>query len=115
MQLTLRLPAPPFRTSNAAAPNWQVNFDDNAAYRQKDIHAKRDTSQENPIEVEAKKYDLNYIKLALWTKGRFEDRRLVPWFPWPCHISPTESQEDVQAAWVWKSLGVYGSIMQHRM
>ncbi|CAJ1364787.1 unnamed protein product [Effrenium voratum] len=41
----------------------KVNFDDNAAYRQKDIHAKRDTSQENPIEVEAKKYDLNYIKL----------------------------------------------------
>jgi succinyl-CoA synthetase beta subunit len=40
-----------------------VNFDDNASYRQKEIHEKRDVSQENPIEVEAKKYDLNYIKL----------------------------------------------------
>merc|ERR1712054_101760 len=41
----------------------KVNFDDNAEFRQKDIHDQRDTSQENPIEVEAKKYDLNYIKL----------------------------------------------------
>merc|ERR1712099_62425 len=41
----------------------KVGFDDNAEYRQKEIHAQRDTSQENPIEVEAKKYDLNYIKL----------------------------------------------------
>merc|ERR1719410_1917442 len=41
----------------------KVGFDDNAEYRQKDIHDQRDTSQENPIEVEAKKYDLNYIKL----------------------------------------------------
>merc|ERR1719261_1546394 len=41
----------------------KVNFDDNAEFRQADIFAKRDTSQENPIEVEAKKYDLNYIKL----------------------------------------------------
>lgn len=40
-----------------------MNFDDNASYRQKEIHEKRDVSQENPIEVEAKKYDLNYIKL----------------------------------------------------
>merc|ERR1719450_1174807 len=41
----------------------KVNFDDNAAFRQKAIHAQRDTSQENPVEVEAKKHDLNYIKL----------------------------------------------------
>eukprot|EP00403_Amphidinium_massartii_P028868 CAMPEP_0178402790 /NCGR_PEP_ID=MMETSP0689_2-20121128/17029_1 /TAXON_ID=160604 /ORGANISM="Amphidinium massartii, Strain CS-259" /LENGTH=424 /DNA_ID=CAMNT_0020023713 /DNA_START=115 /DNA_END=1389 /DNA_ORIENTATION=- len=41
----------------------KVNFDDNADFRQKSIHEKRDTSQENPQEVEAKKYDLNYIKL----------------------------------------------------
>merc|ERR1719410_1767866 len=41
----------------------KVNFDDNAEYRQKEIHDQRDTSQENPIEVEAKKFDLNYIKL----------------------------------------------------
>merc|ERR1712029_306865 len=41
----------------------KVNFDDNAEFRQKAIHEQRDISQENPVEVEAKKYDLNYIKL----------------------------------------------------
>merc|ERR1719443_1383877 len=41
----------------------KVGFDDNAEFRQKAIHAQRDTSQENAMEVEAKKYDLNYIKL----------------------------------------------------
>merc|ERR1719343_994358 len=41
----------------------KVGFDDNAEFRQKDIFAQRDVSQENPIEVEAKKFDLNYIKL----------------------------------------------------
>merc|ERR1719247_3936389 len=41
----------------------KVNFDDNAEFRQKAIHDQRDESQENPIEVEAKKFDLNYIKL----------------------------------------------------
>merc|ERR1719453_225679 len=41
----------------------KVGFDDNAAFRQKAIFAKRDVTQENPIEVEAKKHDLNYIKL----------------------------------------------------
>merc|ERR1711937_890297 len=41
----------------------KVGFDDNAAFRQKEIHSQRDVSQENPMEVEAKKHDLNYIKL----------------------------------------------------
>lgn len=41
----------------------KVTFDGNATYRHKDIAALRDTSEENPIEVEASKYDLNYIKL----------------------------------------------------
>merc|ERR1711862_684563 len=41
----------------------KVGFDDNAAFRQTKIHDRRDTSQENPVEVEAKKHDLNYIKL----------------------------------------------------
>merc|ERR1719230_2563271 len=41
----------------------KVNFDDNAEFRQKAIFEQRDTSQENAMEVEAKKYDLNYIKL----------------------------------------------------
>jgi len=41
----------------------KVGFDDNAELRQKEIFSQRDSSQENAIEVEAKKYDLNYIKL----------------------------------------------------
>merc|ERR1712146_284854 len=41
----------------------KVGFDDNADFRQKAIHDQRDVSQEDPTEVEAKKYDLNYIKL----------------------------------------------------
>ena len=41
----------------------KVGFDDNAEFRQKRIHDKRDTSQEDKQEVEAKKFDLNHIKL----------------------------------------------------
>ena len=41
----------------------KVNFDSNAEYRQKEIFAKRDFSQEDQREVEASKYDLNYIGL----------------------------------------------------
>ncbi len=41
----------------------KVNFDDNAAFRQPDIFALRDTTQEDAREVEASKYDLNYIGL----------------------------------------------------
>jgi succinyl-CoA synthetase beta subunit len=41
----------------------KVNFDDNAEFRHKDLHAQRDYTQEDPREVAAKKYDLNYIGL----------------------------------------------------
>jgi succinyl-CoA synthetase beta subunit len=41
----------------------KVNFDDNALYRHKDIRELRDTTEEDPLEVEASKYSLNYIKL----------------------------------------------------
>ena len=41
----------------------KVNFDDNAEYRQKNIFERRDFTQEDPREVEASKYDLNYIGL----------------------------------------------------
>merc|ERR1719437_9508 len=41
----------------------KVGFDDNADFRQKAIHEKRDLTQEDAQEVEAKKFDLNYIKL----------------------------------------------------
>ncbi|KAG9294242.1 hypothetical protein G9A89_021601 [Geosiphon pyriformis] len=45
------------------AMDAKINFDDNAYFRQKDIFALRDTSQEDPREVEAAKYNLNYIGL----------------------------------------------------
>ena len=41
----------------------KLNFDDNAAYRQKDVFAMRDTSQEDAREVAAAKFDLNFIAL----------------------------------------------------
>jgi len=41
----------------------KVNFDDNAEFRQASIFARRDFSQEDPREVDAQKYDLNYISL----------------------------------------------------
>ncbi|EWM24301.1 succinate- ligase [Nannochloropsis gaditana] len=46
------------------AADAKLNFDDNAEYRQKQIFAKRDYTQEDPREVEAHKYDLNYIGLS---------------------------------------------------
>ncbi|GAB5362632.1 hypothetical protein AAMO2058_000814000 [Amorphochlora amoebiformis] len=41
----------------------KLNFDDNAAFRQKDTYNLRDETQEDPREVEAEKMDLNYIGL----------------------------------------------------
>ncbi|CAK8561931.1 unnamed protein product [Lathyrus sativus] len=45
------------------AADAKLNFDDNAAYRQKEIFTLRDTTQEDPREVAAAKADLNYIGL----------------------------------------------------
>jgi succinyl-CoA synthetase beta subunit len=41
----------------------KMNFDDNALFRHPDIVALRDLDEEDPAEVEASKYDLNYIQL----------------------------------------------------
>ena len=41
----------------------KFNFDGNALFRQKEIAAMRDLSEEDPMEVEAGNYNLNYIKL----------------------------------------------------
>ena len=41
----------------------KFNFDNNALYRQSNISSLRDLDEEDPTEVEAGKYDLNYIKL----------------------------------------------------
>ncbi|HKQ53453.1 MAG TPA: ADP-forming succinate--CoA ligase subunit beta [Pyrinomonadaceae bacterium] len=41
----------------------KVNFDDNALYRHKEFLDLRDLHEEEPLEIEASKFDLNYIKL----------------------------------------------------
>jgi len=41
----------------------KVNFDDNAMFRHQDFLGLRDLHEEEPLEIEASKYDLNYIKL----------------------------------------------------
>lgn len=41
----------------------KFNVDDNATYRHKDYDALRDLNEEDPLEIEASKYNLNYIKL----------------------------------------------------
>jgi succinyl-CoA synthetase beta subunit len=41
----------------------KVNFDDNALFRHKDVVALRDTDEEDPMELKASEFDLNYVKL----------------------------------------------------
>ena len=41
----------------------KINFDDNALFRQPEIKAMQDETEEEPAELEAAKHDLNYIKL----------------------------------------------------
>ncbi len=41
----------------------KMNFDDNALFRHPDIKAFRDLDEEDPLEIEASKYSLNYIRL----------------------------------------------------
>lgn len=51
------------RGGELVALDGKINIDDNALYRHPDMRGLRDISQENPLEVEANKYNLNYIKL----------------------------------------------------
>jgi succinyl-CoA synthetase beta subunit len=48
---------------NLLALDAKMNFDDNALYRHPDVKEYRDISEEAPLEVEASKFNLNYIKL----------------------------------------------------
>ena len=41
----------------------KLNFDDNSLFRHKEYAELRDLNEEDPLEIEASKYDLNYIKL----------------------------------------------------
>ncbi|MBX2889578.1 MAG: ADP-forming succinate--CoA ligase subunit beta [Saprospiraceae bacterium] len=45
------------------AVDAKVTLDDNALFRHKDLEAMRDKDEEDPADVEAQEYDLNYVKL----------------------------------------------------
>jgi succinyl-CoA synthetase beta subunit len=51
------------KDGRACALDAKMNFDDNALYRHPEILALRDVNEEDPLEVEAGRYGLNYIKL----------------------------------------------------
>ena len=51
------------KDNNLICLDAKINFDDNALYRHPDIVSLKDTNEEDPIETEAKKHDLAYIKL----------------------------------------------------
>jgi succinyl-CoA synthetase beta subunit len=46
-----------------AALDCKINFDDNGMFRHKDLKELRDITEEDPLEVEASKFNLNYIRL----------------------------------------------------
>ena len=51
------------KAGDLLALDAKMNFDDNALYRHPDIAELRDLNEEEPLEIEASKYSLNYIKL----------------------------------------------------
>ena len=51
------------KQGDVLALDAKMNFDDNALPRHKDIQEMRDFEEEEPLEVEASKFNLNYIKL----------------------------------------------------
>jgi succinyl-CoA synthetase beta subunit len=50
-------------TGDVIALDAKMNFDDNALFRHKDVAELRDTDEEDPMELEAGKHELNYVKL----------------------------------------------------
>lgn len=51
------------KDGRVVALDCKMNIDDNAMFRHKDLVDLRDTNEEDPLEVEASKFSLNYIKL----------------------------------------------------
>jgi succinyl-CoA synthetase beta subunit len=51
------------KDGNVICLDAKINFDDNSLFRHKDVQELRDTAEEDPMELEASKYDLSYIKL----------------------------------------------------
>jgi succinyl-CoA synthetase beta subunit len=51
------------KSGDLLALDAKMNFDDNALFRHGDVRDLRDTAEEDPLEVEASKFSLNYIRL----------------------------------------------------
>jgi succinyl-CoA synthetase beta subunit len=51
------------KAGDLLALDAKINFDDNALFRHADLRELRDMSEEDPLEVEASKFSLNYIRL----------------------------------------------------
>jgi succinyl-CoA synthetase beta subunit len=51
------------KEGDVIALDAKMNFDDNALFRHSEILSMRDLDEEDPLEIEASKYNLNYIKL----------------------------------------------------
>jgi succinyl-CoA synthetase beta subunit len=51
------------KSGDILALDAKVSFDDNALYRHPDLKELRDVTEEDPLEVEASKFSLNYIRL----------------------------------------------------
>jgi succinyl-CoA synthetase beta subunit len=52
------------RQNQLLALDAKLNFDDNALYRHPELEELRDLNEEEPAEIEAKRYDLSYVKLS---------------------------------------------------
>ena len=70
----------------------KINLDDNADFRQKEIFAKRDVTQEDEREVRASQFGLNYIGLegSIGCLGK----GTAPFLPW-CGALPWPGRADV--------------------
>ena len=75
----------------------KFNFDDNALYRHKDIVAMRDVAEEDPREVEASKFGLNYIGLDA-TSPAWSTARGWRWRRW---ISSSITAATRRTSWTW--------------
>ena len=61
--ITTKRSSPEAKDAKLLALDCKLTFDDNAMFRHKELKELRDLAEEDPLEVEASKYALNYIKL----------------------------------------------------
>ncbi len=61
--ITTKPSSPEAQDAKLLALDCKLTFDDNAMFRHKELKELRDVAEEDPLEVEASKYALNYIKL----------------------------------------------------